>query len=87
MGQADVEEWVLASTVTNEEPDDVENDEWGTDRILADWSEGLSTIRTNLSTSSTKRRVEFLEGLVIPLVKGESEFRAAWFAAIAILKL
>ena len=87
MGQADVEEWVIASTVTNEDLDDTENGGWSTGRILAGWSEGLSIIRANLSSSSTKTRVEFLEGLVILLVKDESEFRASWFTAITILKL
>lgn len=74
MGKADVEEWVLASTVTPEDAGDAETDGWDKNRFLADWSEGVQIIRTNLSSSSTKTRAEFLEGLVIPLVKGESEF-------------
>lgn len=76
MGKADVEEWVLASTVAPEESDDTENDGpgWDKDRILADWQEGVQIIRTNLSSSSTKARTEFLETVVIPLVKDESKF-------------
>ena len=76
MGKADVEEWVLASTVAPGDSDYTESDVWNKDRVLADWSNGVQIIRTNLSSSSTKVRMEFLEGLVIPLVKGESEFPA-----------
>lgn len=74
MGNADVEEWVLASTVNPRDSDDTQNGGWDRDRILSDWSEGIQIIRKNLSSSSTKTRVEFLGGLVIPLVKDESEF-------------
>jgi len=74
MGEATVEEWVLASTVTPGDSDGTETDVWNKNRVLADWPEGVRIIRTNLSSSSTKNRAEFLEGLVIPLVKDESEF-------------
>ena len=74
MGKADVEDWVLASTVVSGDSDDTETGAWDKNRVLADWAEGVQIIRTNLSSSSTKNRAEFLEGLVIPLVKDESEF-------------
>ena len=74
MGKADVEDWVLASTVVPGDSDDTETCAWDKNRVLADWAEGIQIIRANLSSSSTKNRVEFLEGLVIPLVKDESEF-------------
>ena len=76
MGKADVEDWVLASTVAPETEDleDTKSNEWDKNRILADWSENIPIIRTNLSSSSTKTRGEFLEGVVIPLAKDESEF-------------
>jgi len=74
MGKATVEEWVLASTVAPGDSDGTETDVWDKNRVLADWSEGVRIIRTNLSSSSTKSRAEFIEGLVIPLVKDESEF-------------
>ena len=76
MGKADVEDWVLASTVAPETEDleDTESNEWDKNRILAGWSESIPIIRTNLSSSSTKARGEFLEGVVIPLAKDESEF-------------
>jgi len=73
MSTSDVEEWVFASTVAPGDSDDVATDGWDKDRILKDWPEGIQIIRTNLSSSSTKNRAEFLEGLVIPLVKDESE--------------
>lgn len=75
MGKADVEDWVLASTAPPGDSDDTGTDGWDKDRILADWTEGIQIIRRNLSSSSTKNRVEFLKGLVIPIVKDESEFR------------
>jgi hypothetical protein len=73
MGKADVEDWVLASTVAPEDSGDTENDGWNKTRILSDWTEGIQIIRTSLSSSSTKTRAELLEGLIIPLVKDESE--------------
>lgn len=73
MGKATVEEWALASTAAPGDSDGTETGVWDRNRVLADWSEGVRIIRTNLSSSSTKNRVEFLEGLVIPLVKDESE--------------
>jgi hypothetical protein len=73
MGTADVEEWVLASTVVPGDSDNTGTEGWNKNRVLADWSEGVQIIRTNLSSSSTKNRAEFLQGLVIPLVKDESE--------------
>ena len=73
MGKADVEEWVFTSTVTPGDSDDIEANEWDKDRVLADWSEGVQIIQTNLSSSSTKSRVELLQGLVIPLMKDGSE--------------
>lgn len=74
MGKADVEEWVFASTAAPEASGDNDTGVWDKDRVLADWTEGVQIIRRNLSSSSTKNRVEFLEGLVIPLVKDESKF-------------
>ena len=74
MGKADVEEWALASTVVPADSDDTETDVWDKDRALADWLDGVQIIRRNLSSSSTKTRAEFIERLVIPLVKDESEF-------------
>lgn len=74
MGKATVEEWVLASTVAPRDSDGTETGVWDKNRVLADWSEGVRIIRTNLSSSSTKSRADFIEGLVIPLVKDESEF-------------
>jgi len=76
MGKADVEEWVLASTAPPNDSDDTGTRGWDKNRVLAEWSEGIQIIRTNLSSSSTKNRAEFLKGLVIPLVKDESEFPA-----------
>jgi len=87
MGKADVEEWVFASNGTPGDSDDTETGEWNKNRVLADWSEGVQIIRTNLSSSSTKSRVEFVKGLVIPLVKDESEFPTLMFTAIATLRL
>jgi hypothetical protein len=84
MGKADVEEWVLASTDAPEDSDDTENGEQDRDRILADWPEGIQIIRVNLSSSSTKTRTEFLEGTVIPLVKGDSKFSTFPLPAISI---
>ena len=74
MGNSDVEEWVISSTVTPGDENGTENHVWDKDRILADWAEGIQIIQTNLSSSSTKARVEFIEGLVIPFVKDKSEF-------------
>lgn len=74
MANHDVEEWVFTSTVVPEDEDDTENDVWNKNRILANWAEGIQIIQTNLSSSSTKTRAEFLEELVIPLVRDESEF-------------
>lgn len=74
MGNSDVEEWVLASTVAPADEDGTENNVWDKNRILAEWTEGIQIIQANLSSSSTKSRVEFLEKLVIPSVKEESEF-------------
>jgi hypothetical protein len=76
MGTADVEEWVLASTVAPGGSDDTEAGGWNKNRVLADWSDGIQIIRANLSSSSTKNRADFLEGLVIPLAKDESESSA-----------
>lgn len=73
MGKDDVEEWVFASTVGPDDSDDTETNGWDKSRVLADWSNGVQIIRTNLSSSSTKTRAEFLERLVVPLVKDESE--------------
>jgi hypothetical protein len=89
MGKADVEEWMVASTVEPEVEDleDAQNKQWDKNRILADWSEGVSIIRTNISSSGTKTRGEFLEGIVIPLAKDESEFSAFVLSAITRLKL
>lgn len=89
MGKDDVEDWVLASTVAPEVEDleDAENNEWNKNRILADWSESIPIIRTNLSSSSTKTRGEFLEGVVIPLAKDESEFSTSVAPAITRLTL
>ena len=89
MGKATVEEWVLASTVAPGDSDDTETNVWNKNRVLADWSEGVQIIRTNLSSSSTKNRAELLEGLVIPLVKDESEFfileaRDDWYETEAL---
>jgi len=86
MGTSDVEEWVFASTVAPGDSDDAETGGWDKDRVLTDWAEGLQIIRMNLSSSSTKNRVEFLEGLVMPLVKGESESPLPKLAAITRLK-
>ena len=76
MGKADVEQWVFASTVTSGDSDDTETNGWDKNRVLADWANGVQIVRTNISSSSTKNRVEFIEGLVIPLVKDESESSA-----------
>lgn len=74
MANHDVEEWVLASTVTPGDEDDTKTDSWDKNRILARWAEGIQIIQTNLSSSSTKTRTEFLKKLVVPFVKDESEF-------------
>ena len=74
MGNSGVEEWVLASNVAPADEDGTENNVWDKNRILTEWTEGIQIIQTNLSSSSTKARVEFLEKLVIPLVKGGGEF-------------
>ena len=76
MGKADVEQWVFASTVTSGDSGDAETDGWDKNRVLGDWSNGVQIIRTNISSSSTKNRVEFLQGLVMPIVKDESESSA-----------
>jgi len=73
MGKADVEQWVFASTIAPEGSDNTETGEWDKNRVLADWANGIQIIQTNLSSSSTKTRADFLEGLVVPLVKDESE--------------
>ena len=73
MGKADVEEWVFSSTIAPEGSDNTETDGWDKNRVLADWTNGVQIIQTNLSSSSTKTRSDFLEGLVVPLVKDESE--------------
>lgn len=73
MTNANVEEWVLASTVTPGDEEDTGNRVWDKNRILAEWTEGIQIIQTNLSSSSTKARAEFLQELVIPFVKDESE--------------
>lgn len=81
MGKDDVEEWVFTSTVTTGDSDDTETGGWDKDRVLADWSEGVQIIRKNISSSSTKNRTEFLQGVVIPIVKDESKFsvpRSSW---------
>ena len=73
MGKADVEQWVFASTIAPEGSDDTETNGWDKNRVLADWANGIQITQTNLSSSSTKTRADFLEGLVVPLVKDESE--------------
>ena len=65
---------MFASTVAPGDSDDPEICGWDKNRVLADWANGVQIIRTNLSSSSTKTRADFLEGLVVPLVKDESEF-------------
>lgn len=74
MVNSGVEEWVLSSTVVPGDEGDTRNHVWDKNRILAEWEEGIQIIQTNLSSSSTKTRVEFLEAVVVPLVKDESEF-------------
>lgn len=74
MGNSDVEDWVLASTIIPGDENGAENNAWDKSRILAEWADGIQIIQTNLSLSSTKARVQFLEELVVPLAKDESEF-------------
>ena len=73
MGKDDVEQWVFASTVTPGDSDGTETGGWDKSRVLADWSNGVQIIRTNLSSSSTKNRTEFIDGIVIPLIEDNSE--------------
>ena len=73
MGKADVEQWVFASTVAPEGSDNTETGEWDKSRVLADWTNGIQIVQKNLSSSSTKTRTDFLGGLVVSLVKDESE--------------
>jgi len=86
MGKADVEQWVFASTIAPEGSDNAGTDEWDKNRVLADWTNGVQIVQTNLSSSSTKTRTDFLEGLVVPLVKDESESSGPKLTAITRLK-
>ena len=86
MGKADVEQWVFASTIAPEGSENTETGEWDKNRVLADWTNGVQIIQMNLSSSSTKTRTDFLEGLVVPLVKDESESPGPKLAATTRLK-
>ncbi|EIW80197.1 ARM repeat-containing protein [Coniophora puteana RWD-64-598 SS2] len=68
----DIGAWLANAAPTSPIDDDMDDDRsksWDRDALFDDWPRSLQFAHNNLLTSSTKLRVEFLNGELLPLAK------------------
>ena len=74
MGKSDIQSWLASTSNTTGDEDttngDARNDgQWRREYVLTDWSKALEVARSQLLTSSTKLRTQFLKEELLVLAK------------------
>lgn len=74
MGKSDIQSWLASTSNTTGDEDttngDASNDgQWRREYVLTNWSKALEVARSQLLTSSTKIRTQFLKEELLVLAK------------------
>ncbi|PCH35750.1 ARM repeat-containing protein [Wolfiporia cocos MD-104 SS10] len=59
MGKSEIESWIASTSTVSDEFDESQSD-WHREDVLLDWPKAWQVARTQLLSSSTKKRVQFL---------------------------
>jgi hypothetical protein len=88
MSKAEIQSWIAASEAVEADDEEMQSFQWTSFHDEAQWSYTLAYIRSQILTSSTRHRIEFLKERLIPLVsRGGRELIGDFKLVILILIL